>query len=232
MSGGACFTPCSLLGMWVDRRGSDDKLQSAVLTAAWDVAVSGGEKKETRVTGKNWVEFSPFREDLFFFCIWSQEATPSSTHAHEMDNIIFILVTWSSNSEHLIYNWAQSHCNNGSNGSINTIKWMVYDVKITVESNFIVIFYRKCTFQIVSESWEQQRRPWWGRCWSFFLRNQQNGEEQDWVHQMDCKMSEVIWCKLWWFRHEEQVNVSVEGCSGKKWQAGSLDEEQRGEWWV
>lgn len=48
MSGDAYFTPCSLLGMWVDRRGSDDKLQSAVLSAARDVAKSVGEKKKLK----------------------------------------------------------------------------------------------------------------------------------------------------------------------------------------
>lgn len=56
MSGDAYFTPCSLLGMWVDRRGSDDKLQSAVLSYVRDDAESVGEKKKKK--NERWGDFS------------------------------------------------------------------------------------------------------------------------------------------------------------------------------
>lgn len=104
MSGDAYFTPCSLQGMWVDRRGSDDKLQSAVLGAERDFAESVGEKKktiktETWVDGKNWRVSTWWRS---FFCNWSHYAMTFSTHAPEMDDIVLIEVTWSNNAAHLI----------------------------------------------------------------------------------------------------------------------------------
>lgn len=68
MSGDAYFTPCSLLGMWADRRGSDDKLWSAVLSPVRDEAEGVGEKKKRemgRLHDKDWRVFILLHDDFF-----------------------------------------------------------------------------------------------------------------------------------------------------------------------
>lgn len=88
-----CLFHALLLGMWVDRRGSDDKLQSAVLSHVRDDADSVGEKKK-KENKERWVDFTAkiggssfyFMMIFFLFCNWSHYATSSSTHVHETED--------------------------------------------------------------------------------------------------------------------------------------------------